>query len=244
MNALDPPTDPPPQRAPLSPAVVTSSFRRGAPCPVSTQYRRPAKALKHQPWLTAPVAAHELLKARLRSLAPSRSAGALLGTCMEDTGGKSARRPGRPLQVEAFGPGNAASVQRRLAGVQIRRRRRCCWGVRAMPHTEAHLLGEPDRATRPAKRVSCQVLRTETVSLSLSRTKPLGKSLARPSSFFFLLPLILQLRRGQRLCRSLTRKPRGNGSWPLTIQESRSLQDGCLGAAPGSSELPRRQTQT
>ena len=35
---------------------------------------------------------------------------------MEDTGGKSGRRPGRHLQVEASGPGNAASVQRRLAG--------------------------------------------------------------------------------------------------------------------------------
>ena len=35
---------------------------------------------------------------------------------MRDTGGKSARRPGRHLQVEASGPGNAATVQRRLAG--------------------------------------------------------------------------------------------------------------------------------
>jgi len=35
---------------------------------------------------------------------------------MEDTGGKSGRRPGRHLQVEASGPGNAASVRRRLAG--------------------------------------------------------------------------------------------------------------------------------
>ena len=35
---------------------------------------------------------------------------------MEDTGGKSGRRPGRHLQVEASGPGNAASVQQRLAG--------------------------------------------------------------------------------------------------------------------------------
>ena len=35
---------------------------------------------------------------------------------MRDIGGKSGRRPGRHLQVEAFGPGNAASVQQRLAG--------------------------------------------------------------------------------------------------------------------------------
>ena len=35
---------------------------------------------------------------------------------MGDTGGKSGRRPGRHLQVEASGPGNAASVQQRLAG--------------------------------------------------------------------------------------------------------------------------------
>ena len=35
---------------------------------------------------------------------------------MGDTGGKSARRPGRHLQVEASGPGNAAGVQQRLAG--------------------------------------------------------------------------------------------------------------------------------
>ena len=35
---------------------------------------------------------------------------------MVDTGGKSGRRPARHLQVEASGPGNAASVQQRLAG--------------------------------------------------------------------------------------------------------------------------------
>ena len=34
---------------------------------------------------------------------------------MEDTGGKSGRRSGRHLQVEAFGPANATSVQQRLA---------------------------------------------------------------------------------------------------------------------------------
>ena len=34
---------------------------------------------------------------------------------MGDTGGKSARRPGSHLQVEASGLGNAASVQQRLA---------------------------------------------------------------------------------------------------------------------------------
>ena len=35
---------------------------------------------------------------------------------MEDTGGKSGRRPARHLQVEASGPGNAAGVQQRLGG--------------------------------------------------------------------------------------------------------------------------------
>ena len=45
----------------------------------------------------------------------SRYAGALLGTWMEDTGGKSGRRPARHLQVEASGPRNATSVQQRLA---------------------------------------------------------------------------------------------------------------------------------
>ena len=35
---------------------------------------------------------------------------------MGDTGGKSGRRPGRHLQVEASGPGNAAGVQQRLVG--------------------------------------------------------------------------------------------------------------------------------
>ena len=35
---------------------------------------------------------------------------------MEDTGGKSGRRPGTHLQVEASGPRNATSVQQRLAG--------------------------------------------------------------------------------------------------------------------------------
>ena len=48
----------------------------------------------------------------------SRCAGALLGTWMGDTGGKSGRRPGRHLQVEASGPGNAAIVQQRLAGLR------------------------------------------------------------------------------------------------------------------------------
>ena len=37
-------------------------------------------------------------------------------TWMGDTGGKSARRPGTHLQVEASGPRNAASVQQRRAG--------------------------------------------------------------------------------------------------------------------------------
>ena len=55
-------------------------------------------------------------RSHLRSLGPSRCAGALLGTWMRDTGGKSGRRPGRHLQVEASGPGNAAGVQQRLAG--------------------------------------------------------------------------------------------------------------------------------
>ena len=35
---------------------------------------------------------------------------------MEDTGGKSGRRPGRHLQVEASGPGNARPAHWRLAG--------------------------------------------------------------------------------------------------------------------------------
>ena len=57
-------------------------------------------------------AAKLLCGARLQS----RCAGALLGTWMEDTGGKSGRRPARHLQVEASGPAKAVSVQRRLAG--------------------------------------------------------------------------------------------------------------------------------
>ena len=47
---------------------------------------------------------------------------------MEDTGGKSARRPGSHLQVEASGPGNAASEQQRLAsrfGGNLTRRNNC-----------------------------------------------------------------------------------------------------------------------
>ena len=35
---------------------------------------------------------------------------------MGGTGGKSGRRPGRHLQVEASGPGDAARVQQRLVG--------------------------------------------------------------------------------------------------------------------------------
>ena len=42
----------------------------------------------------------------------------LRGTWMEDAGGKSGRRPGRHLQVEASGPGNATSVQQRRGGLQ------------------------------------------------------------------------------------------------------------------------------
>ena len=40
----------------------------------------------------------------------------LLGTRMDDTGGKSGRRPGSHLQVEASGPGNARPAHWRLAG--------------------------------------------------------------------------------------------------------------------------------
>ena len=71
-------------------------------------------------------AAKLLCGARLQS----RCAGALLGTRMEDTGGKSGRRPARHLQVEASGPGNAASVQQRLAGRfgGNLTRRNCCAG--------------------------------------------------------------------------------------------------------------------
>ena len=57
-------------------------------------------------------AAKLLCGARLQS----RCAGALLVTCMGDTGGKSGRRPGRHLQVEAFGPGNARPAHWRHAG--------------------------------------------------------------------------------------------------------------------------------
>ena len=57
-------------------------------------------------------AAKLLRGARLQS----RCAGGLRGTWMADTGGKSGRRPGRHLQVEASGPGNAASVECVLAG--------------------------------------------------------------------------------------------------------------------------------
>ena len=55
-------------------------------------------------------------RSRLRRLAQSRCAGALLGTYMGDTGGKSGRRPARHLQVEASGPRNAASVQQEACG--------------------------------------------------------------------------------------------------------------------------------
>ena len=57
-------------------------------------------------------AAKLLRGARLQS----RCAGGLRGTWMEDTGGKSGRRPGRHLQVEASGPGNARPAHWRLAG--------------------------------------------------------------------------------------------------------------------------------
>ena len=46
----------------------------------------------------------------------SRCGYSLCDTWMRDTGGKSGRRSGRHLQVEASGPRNAASVQQRLAG--------------------------------------------------------------------------------------------------------------------------------
>ena len=55
-------------------------------------------------------------RSHVRSLGQSRCVGALLGTCRRDRGGKSGRRPGRHLQVEASGPGNAAGVRQRLAG--------------------------------------------------------------------------------------------------------------------------------
>ena len=79
--------------------------------------KAPARGLGSKCWLaTAIPRRRNRSRSHLRSLAPSRCAGALLGTYRRDTGGKSGRRPGRHLQVEASGPGNAAGVQQRLAG--------------------------------------------------------------------------------------------------------------------------------
>ena len=55
-------------------------------------------------------------RSRLRSLAHGRCAGALLGTYMRDIGGKSGRRPGSHLQVQASGPHNARPAHWRLVG--------------------------------------------------------------------------------------------------------------------------------
>ena len=83
----------------------------------------------------------------------SRCAGALPGAWTGDTGGKSGRRPGRHLQVEASGPGNAASVQQRLAGrfggkfeaegwlCGARRQSRCAGACLQVPMGRASPLG-------------------------------------------------------------------------------------------------------
>ena len=86
------------------PSPPSSNFR-----PVSDQHRAPAPICR-----------------RKRPRRGGRCAGGAEGRSkrliclrwiwMEDTGGKSGRRPGSHLQVEASGPGNAASVQQRLAG--------------------------------------------------------------------------------------------------------------------------------
>ena len=80
-------------------------------------------------------------RSRLRSLGQSRCAGALLGTYMRDTGGKSGRRPGRHLQVEASGPGYAASVTLSEAesafGSRGNRNKNTCSLSQPFPHRSA-----------------------------------------------------------------------------------------------------------
>ena len=94
-------------------------------------------------------------RSRLRSLAQSRCAGALLGTCMGDRGGKSGRRPGRHLQVEASGPGNAAGVQQRLVvagrfrGGEIAQGRTCAvWLQVDAPELSSGPVGEIQEVSR------------------------------------------------------------------------------------------------
>jgi len=72
---------------------------------------------------------------------------------MEGTGGKSGRRPGRHLQVEASGPGNAAGVQQRLAGRfrggEIAQGRACAvWAQVDAPELSSGPVGEVQEVSR------------------------------------------------------------------------------------------------
>ena len=72
---------------------------------------------------------------------------------MGDTGGKSGRRPGGHLQVEASGPGIAASVQRRLAGRfgggEIAQGRACAvWLKVGAPELSSGPVGEIQEVSR------------------------------------------------------------------------------------------------
>ena len=72
---------------------------------------------------------------------------------MRDTGGKSGRRPGRHLQVEASGPGNAAGVQQRLVGRfrggEIAQGRACTvWAQVGAPELSPGPVGEIQEVSR------------------------------------------------------------------------------------------------
>ena len=71
-------------------------------------------------------------------------------TWMEDTGGKSGRRPGRHLQVEASGPGGNVQQQRVRGDIHCSQRSRTsipCHSPRKRPHRPA---GAPPSRRRPS----------------------------------------------------------------------------------------------
>ena len=102
------------QPVPVDMSRVSRVFAQRCPPPATfDELRRRARAKRLAGRFGGEFDAAKLLRGARRQ---SRCAGALLGAWMGDTGGKSGRRPGRHLQVEASGPGNARPAHWRLVG--------------------------------------------------------------------------------------------------------------------------------
>ena len=143
-------------------------------------------------------------RSRLRSLAQSRCAGALLGTYRRDIGGKSGRRPGRHLQVEASGPGNAAGVQQRLAGQfrggEIAQGRACAVWLKV---DAPELPSGPIREIQEVSRVGAQRVTSKSKLLARQMARVCSRGLRVDSE----AAISLKLAPAQPGCKSMRRSP-------------------------------------